>query len=24
VTWPTWPKKLVFDATLTDKAISVP
>jgi len=24
VTWPTWPKKLVFDASLTDKAISVP
>lgn len=24
VNWPTWPKKLVFDATLTDKAISVP
>jgi para-nitrobenzyl esterase len=24
VAWPTWPKKLVFDATLTDKAISVP
>jgi len=24
VTWPTWPKKIVFDATLTDKAISVP
>lgn len=24
VIWPTWPKKLVFDATLTDKAISVP
>jgi len=24
VTWPVWPKKLVFDATLTDKAISVP
>ena len=24
VTWPTWPKKLVFDATLTDKVISVP
>ena len=23
VTWPTWPKKLVFDATPTDKAISV-
>ena len=24
VTWPTWPKKLVFDASLTDKSISVP
>ena len=24
VTWPTWPRKLVFDATLTDKAISAP
>jgi para-nitrobenzyl esterase len=24
VTWPVWPKKLVFDASLTDKTISVP
>jgi len=23
VNWPTWPKTLVFDATLTEKAISV-
>ena len=23
VTWPIWPAKLIFDATLTDKAISV-
>ena len=23
VAWPTWPAKLIFDATLTDKAISV-
>ena len=24
VTWPAWSKKLVFDATLTDKSVSVP
>ena len=23
VTWPVWPKRLIFDATLTDKALSV-
>ena len=23
VTWPAWPKKLIFDATLTNKSISV-
>jgi para-nitrobenzyl esterase len=23
VTWPAWPQKLIYDATLTNKAISV-